>query len=720
MAPAQKTDPKGATPQGADPKWPAMTSAEALAEVDRVSGTATRLQALRQALPTAPSPRPSRSLSSTRGPREASAGAAHGFAEAAPGPSKAAVPGALTPAERLTIIDQAIVMLEGLYAHLPLKRALHAIDPLQRLRLLRLRHEALDERGFQSEMIDIFVGLRDLHTNYILPTIYHRKYAYLPFRIEEFYAGGERKYLVSWVSPRSTDAKLVPGVEVTHWNGMPIDLAVSRNSAREAGSNLEARRAQGVEALTIRWFGMSLPPDEDWVVLTYLTANGAVQESRFEWEVIEPEALRQLRGTAAAGASAEHRSRIGVDVKTELLRRVRKALFDPPAVKAEAEMAKYRHARATRKGGVATGASRTAQAPRADVSVLPDVYPRFGPVTTPSGTFGYVRLATFAPEDEHIDPGTLIDMAVNEFVRILRTLPSTGLILDVRGNGGGYVNIGERILQTFSPRPIVPEPFHFVTSELTLRLAGAETWLKEWEGSLEMALSTGAGFSQGFPLTDPLQCNDLGQTYQGPVVLVTDALCYSTTDIFAAGFQDHGLGTILGIHANTGAGGANVWDHFEMLQKLDLKPNPFVKLPGGASMRVAARRSTRVGVRSGVPLEDLGVVPDERYFMTRNDLLLGNVDLIARAAKILKSKPTQTLQLNAVGSSPFTKVKMRSLNVDRLDLLVDGRPVVASTDIDPSNGAISIALPKPITSRNRVEAYGYRKGKLVVSTRLGS
>ena len=47
-------------------------------------------------------------------------------------------------------------------------------------------------------------------------------------------------------------------------------------------------------------------------------------------------------------------------------------------------------------------------------------------------------------------------------------------------------------------------------------------------------------------------------------MLVTDAFCYSTTDIFAAGFQDHEIGTILGCHDNTGAGGANVWDHDDL------------------------------------------------------------------------------------------------------------------------------------------------------------
>jgi serine/threonine-protein kinase len=135
-----------------------------------------------------------------------------------------------------------------------------------------------------------------------------------------------------------------------------------------------------------------------------------------------------------------------------------------------------------------------------------------------------------------------------------------------------------------------------------------------------------------------------------------------------------------------------------------LRPNPFVALPGGASMRVAARRSTRVGERSGVPLEDLGVVPDERYCMTRKDLLERNVDLIAHAAKILKSKPSQTLRLAVTGRAPFEHVDVESANIDRVDLFVDGRPV-ASSDVGSGN-KISMALPKPIGSRNRVEAFG--------------
>jgi len=340
----------------------------------------------------------------------------------------------------------------------------------------------------------------------------------------------------------------------------------------------------------------------------------------------------------------------------------------------------------------------------AEVCVLPNVYPLFGMVQTPSGKFGYVRLATFAPE------GGAIDAAVDEFVRILRTLPPSGLILDVRGNGGGYVNFGERILQTLSPSTITPEPFHFMSTPFTLSIAQTENWLTEWAQPLSTSLATGAGFSQGFPVTSPESCNDIGQVYQGPVVLITDAFCYSTTDIFAAGFQDHGIGVILGCHENTGAGGANVWD-YGLLQELSVTPNPFKELPRGASMRVAARRSTRVGTRAGVPLEDLGVTPDERYFMTRDDLLKGNVDLIAYAAKLLAARPRQTLQVEPVGGTPVTQVRVSATNVDRIDLHVDERPV-ASVDVTANRTVI--ALPKPIAA-GRAVAKGYRGGTLVVS-----
>ena len=113
-------------------------------------------------------------------------------------------------------------------------------------------------------------------------------------------------------------------------------------------------------------------------------------------------------------------------------------------------------------------------------------------------------------------------------------------------------------------------------------------------------------------------------------MLIINALCYSTTDIFTAGFQDHGIGKILGTSGHTGAGGANVWsyDAFQGFPGFDA-------LPKGMSYRTAIRRSTRVRAKAGVPLEDLGVQPDDIHRMTRLDILEGNPDLINKAAQML-------------------------------------------------------------------------------------
>ncbi len=245
-----------------------LTPDEIRQEIDRVSGAAHSLSTLRSALPVARTRniKTAETVSADAGvaydtfSRTIDAGTG-GVVSADVAPAAAGAE--LTPEQRDTVIDQALLMLEDLYAHLPLKRALHAVDPIQRLRLLQLRQRVLDEREFQSEMIDIFVSLRDLHTNYQLPSPYRSQVAYLPIRVEEYYEKDDpekhRHYLISRVSPRNTNPALSPGLEITHWNGAPIDLAVARNAEREAGSNPEARRGQGLSALTLRWFGASLP-----------------------------------------------------------------------------------------------------------------------------------------------------------------------------------------------------------------------------------------------------------------------------------------------------------------------------------------------------------------------------------------------------------------------------------------------------------------------------
>ena len=133
--------------------------------------------------------------------------------------------GQLTQAERLLLVEQAMLMLEGNYVHLPLKSAMHAVNPVQRLRLLRARLErqtdaTMDpERIFHAEMSAVFHSVRDLHTNYLLPAPFAGMIAYLPFQVERYRVGDAEKYVVTRVAQGMSAPPFGVGVEVTHWNG---------------------------------------------------------------------------------------------------------------------------------------------------------------------------------------------------------------------------------------------------------------------------------------------------------------------------------------------------------------------------------------------------------------------------------------------------------------------------------------------------------------------
>ncbi|WP_405064991.1 S41 family peptidase [Kribbella sp. NBC_01510] len=246
-------------------------------------------------------------------------------------------------------------------------------------------------------------------------------------------------------------------------------------------------------------------------------------------------------------------------------------------------------------------------------------------------------------------------------------------MLDVRGNGGGYVIAAEYLLQFLSPRRITPVPFQFVSTPSTTGLATTVSDYQDWKASLEEAVSTGSAYSTALPLYPINAVNSVGHQYQGPVVLVTDALCYSACDNFAAGFQDHDIGPVLGVEANTGAGGANVVTHEEL--RTEWTGSQVRQLPKGVQMRVALRRSLRVGTRMGQPVEDLGVVPDVLCELTKRDLLEENADLMATAGALLARRQPRLLRFTSTASgTKKRKLTVTTGSVASIDVYVDGRP----------------------------------------------
>ena len=538
----------------------------------------------------------------------------------------------LAIAERQLIVEQAIGALQHVYVHLEVKRRLYLIDPVARLRALRDRLDAgdhADDLSFHREMMMILRSCRDMHTGYYLPRPFDRSVAFLPFQIEVFHEGGKRRYLVPRVllndpdlSPEIAGALAFQrGVEILAWDGDAIDDAVLREGEATPGITPDARRARGIYRLTTRVLAKCPPPERPAVRVTFCGEAGRIEQLDAVWRVVElPPGVAALpEGTPIGGPSPA-----GLDFETEVFRALKKELnarqldqgVPPPQMKLPTVLG----------------------------SVF-EAFERVGPDGTP---YGYLRIRSFSVEDDR--------PALAEFVRLVGALPEAGLVIDVRDNPGGSIRAAEMMLQALASRRLERASLVFRPTPFVLRLCERLPALyAPWIPTIARALRTGVDFSGGVPLWPDAEFGDIACCHPGPVVLIVNALSYSATEFFAAGFQDHGLGRVLGVDRATGGGGANVRTLNDLAAEVGPDLDRFadlwapVPLPGAADIHVAFRRSVRTGSHAGLEVEDLGVVPDAPiHLMTKRDAMDGNPDLFEAAARLLTADPPA-----APGSSPI-------------------------------------------------------------------
>jgi C-terminal processing protease CtpA/Prc len=513
------------------------------------------------------------------------------------------------------IVRQTILLLQQFYAHLSMKRSLYAADPVRQLQLLEPRVHELDNLGFHRAMTGIMATLHDLHTQYLLPKPFTDQVAFLPFQVEECLERGQNKFLVTSVQPslyKKVRTSFVAGVEVKSWNGVPIERALELVADRSGGGNDSARRARGLARLTVRVLAKLPPPDEAWVIVGYRTLKNQYRQIRLWWRTIAiPNAVISDGGKRGLSGT------LGSDLEGIIGGRVRKILLDDRVQPSPAKPPTRRFK-----------------------SEFPDIFD-----ASKREGFAYIRLRSFVVD-------TLPDNMtsyVEEFVRLLRAVPKNGLILDIRDNPGGDLLTAEILLQTLTSKIIEPARFQVINSVGTAKLCamsqhppGSAIDFSRWKPSVDRGIETGAVLSSAFPISNPTQLKQHRHIYPGPLVLITNALCYSAADLFAAGFADNGIGTILGVHEATGGGGANVFTHDQLRELLNGRrhsatdTNALEMLPRNVGLRVALRRTVRVGKQFGTEIEDLGVAPDWLHSMTRKDILEKNVDLVRRAAQILQ------------------------------------------------------------------------------------
>ena len=152
-------------------------------------------------------------------------------------------------------------------------------------------------------------------------------------------------------------------------------------------------------------------------------------------------------------------------------------------------------------------------------------------------------------------------------------------MLDLRGNSGGRIDVGTRLLSDFLP-------------------AGTSVYEEIDRGG-----------------ENSIHFSRAGSQYDLPLVVLVDGGTASMGEIFASAVQEHGAATILGTNTSGSVAAAQVFG-----------------LPDGSGLQVTVFEILSAG---GKPLNKVGVVPDEVIEPDPADTAQGADPVLSRAIEIL-------------------------------------------------------------------------------------
>ena len=133
---------------------------------------------------------------------------------------------------------------------------------------------------------------------------------------------------------------------------------------------------------------------------------------------------------------------LGLDTAADAVREARQLIFESTALR-ELQRANIGDEIVGIRGSASPGSvDDTVTGAEITVKVPWNAAFRARTVDINGATYGHIHIRTFYVPDA--------DGFVQEFIRLLEQMPESGLILDVRGNGGGNIWAAERLLQTLT------------------------------------------------------------------------------------------------------------------------------------------------------------------------------------------------------------------------------------------------------------------------------
>lgn len=292
-----------------------------------------------------------------------------------------------------------------------------------------------------------------------------------------------------------------------------------------------------------------------------------------------------------------------------------------------------------------------------------------------------------------------------------------GLIIDVRGNPGGFVSYAESLVQMFTGQNVEAYGFRVLRSNLndfvfTNFNVGPEATANY---SDLIYSNSNARYTAPWKLTSEFQANQLsGQLYFKPVAVLTDAACYSACDLFSGLMQDFSSATLWGADLVTGAGGATVVDHQQTFvgSGLDQVPETGIQpLPVGQSMSLAWFQAVRTGKNANRLIEDRGVLVDRRARPTVSDLrgeTQSQFDRIINEFRYQRSDYRSSVKINEasqffvgpgalllnVADLPEIKLPITVTDTDRVEVLINDE-IVKRWSTWGSRKTLELNFPNP-------------------------